>query len=632
MARSLLPAVLLLILAPPVTHAARWSPRRPITFSQRIEEASTVAFAQWMGTSGTADKPVGRYHVLYVAKTSKKVAVDQEVEIPGNYSHAAGEVVMLTRNVADWNDIWDPPITMSRSCYDYAILAPDPDEEERGRIRYFIRHLASRDAQILVDVFLEMEYTSFDNISAAAEIIPRDIVRARLRDDKTNPAQIGFYGMLLGYCGDKTDEQLLRQMVSNVARENEPSRVGICRLIVGYLALTGDTGLDWMDSIRIKNSDARFGETYAALWAVRFLWVHADGRLSRARLRQSVESLLDHPDLSDLAVTTLRRWEDWSQHDRFIQLFHRLGDKQPWTKTALVEYLVASTLVPPEIQADHREGFFKAAALIDLLAMTDPKLVARARLYAIRFTCAAADSPDGPVDPIIQKRRDRTLKRLEEIGAIVFRSDSQGPVTEVNANRTKILDNDLRGLADFHQMTDLSLEETAISDDGLRQLGDAVALVWLNLYRTKISDRGLRHVAKLKQLRFLPIGETKVTDQGLLHLKEMKQLTYLGLRGNSVTDRGVEHLGELTKLTGLYLGGTKVTDDGLKPLQKMTSLKKLWLNDTAITDKSIPLLATLKSLQELHVEDTKISTAGVVTLRRRLPACEILSAKGSGNR
>jgi hypothetical protein len=60
---------------------------------------------------------------------------------------------------------------------------------------------------------------------------------------------------------------------------------------------------------------------------------------------------------------------------------------------------------------------------------------------------------------------------------------------------------------------------------------------------------------------------------------------------------------------------------------EMTKLRKLWLNDTAVSDGAIRLLAELKSLRELHVEGSKITAEGVATLRRRMPACEILDGR-----
>ena len=346
---------------------------------------------------------------------------------------------------------------------------------------------------------------------------------------------------------------------------------------------------------------------------------------------------------------------------------HNPDFDEPRIKRAIIRYMLYIMRVPPEVQAHDPQEFRWAEKFIREIRDTRPKWIARTegvRIFRhgriVQITEPAIDpesqkpptpfrklladfasvfvlpaavfvlpkdpaADDPPVDPKAAERQTLILKRLKDIDALVFKSE--GIVVEVNANRTKITDDDLDGLREFLKMTDLSLEETAITDKGLAHLTKLDGLVWLNLYRTKITDDGLRHIAKLKRLELLPIGETKVTDKGLAHLKKMTRLTYLGLRGNPITDKGVAQLAGLTNLTSLYLGETKVTYAGLKSLAKMTKLKKLWLNDTAVSDEAIVLLAALKSLREIHVEKTKITAQGVAALRKRMPACEILDGR-----
>ena len=147
------------------------------------------------------------------------------------------------------------------------------------------------------------------------------------------------------------------------------------------------------------------------------------------------------------------------------------------------------------------------------------------------------------------------IDALKKLRAVVF--VKTGHVVEVNANRTKIVDDDLRLVAGFSEMTDLSLEQTKIGSASLVHLRRLKKLEWLNLYRTQVGDEGLRHLSALPKLRHLPIGETNITDAGLAHLATMKQLLYLGLRGNKITDAGLVHLRQLTNLRGLFLGETK---------------------------------------------------------------------------
>ena len=220
------------------------------------------------------------------------------------------------------------------------------------------------------------------------------------------------------------------------------------------------------------------------------------------------------------------------------------------------------------------------------------------------------------------ERDQQRVKQLKQLGATVF--SQQGEVVEVNANRTKITDQDLALLADFTQMTDLSLEKTTIGDAGIAHLGNLRRLEWLNLFQTRISDNSLQLLARIGSLQHLPIGETNVTDAGLVHVGKMKQLEYLGLRGNDVTDDGVKHLQNLVRLKGLHLGETRISDAGLMHLQGMTRLQKLWLDKTPVTNNAIPRLARLTRLRELHLAKTKVTSDGAERLRSLLPRCAVL--------
>ena len=56
-------------------------------------------------------------------------------------------------------------------------------------------------------------------------------------------------------------------------------------------------------------------------------------------------------------------------------------------------------------------------------------------------------------------------KKLKDLGARIFKTN--GVVSEINLNRSKITDAELKILVTFKKLTDLSLEQTKITDEGL---------------------------------------------------------------------------------------------------------------------------------------------------------------------
>ncbi len=85
--------------------------------------------------------------------------------------------------------------------------------------------------------------------------------------------------------------------------------------------------------------------------------------------------------------------------------------------------------------------------------------------------------------------------KLQALGGGVFTKG--GVVAEINLNRSKITDDQLKLVAGFGHLTDLSLEQTKIGDAGLAHLTDLAKLEWLNLFGTQVGDTGLVHLAKL---------------------------------------------------------------------------------------------------------------------------------------
>ena len=82
---------------------------------------------------------------------------------------------------------------------------------------------------------------------------------------------------------------------------------------------------------------------------------------------------------------------------------------------------------------------------------------------------------------------------LRKLGAGVF--TTAGEVTEINLNRSKITDTQIKLVAAFPKLTDLSLEQTKVTDNGLAHLTRLDKLEWVNLFQTQVGDDGLAHLS-----------------------------------------------------------------------------------------------------------------------------------------
>lgn len=222
----------------------------------------------------------------------------------------------------------------------------------------------------------------------------------------------------------------------------------------------------------------------------------------------------------------------------------------------------------------------------------------------------------------------RASKELRALGGSVFLDLKSGHVSEVNLNgNEKVVDETLRLISSFSELTDLSLESTNVGDRGVAHLAELRRLEWLNLYRTKITDAALETLSGIPSLTHLPIGETAVTDKGVALLVKLPGLQYLGLRGNRISDAAIADLVKLKSLTGLHLGETEVTDKALPSLAELPKLEELWLSDTSISDAGIRFWLKAEkrppALKRLHLQRTQTTVRVVKALREAWPDCEI---------
>jgi hypothetical protein len=157
-------------------------------------------------------------------------------------------------------------------------------------------------------------------------------------------------------------------------------KAGLDSMIACYLSLTGAEGLPLVEELFLKNKKSDYSETYAAIMALRF---HGDqsGIIDRSRVLESLRYMLDRPDLADLVIPDLARWEDWSQVERLVKLFRDADEKTSWVRVPVINYLRACPL------AEAKEAIVE-------LEKIDPQAVKRANTFYPLKPPAAAASPE----------------------------------------------------------------------------------------------------------------------------------------------------------------------------------------------------------------------------------------------
>ena len=90
--------------------------------------------------------------------------------------------------------------------------------------------------------------------------------------------------------------------------------------------------------------------------------------------------MLDRPQLADLVIPDLARWEDWASMPRLVKLFKEADEKSSWVRVPVINYLRAC---PDPAAVEH----------IKELEKIDPAAVKRANTFFPFGGSAGAAAP-----------------------------------------------------------------------------------------------------------------------------------------------------------------------------------------------------------------------------------------------
>lgn len=353
-----------------------------LTLTEQLSQSDVAVLVQWTeaekGTLEKAGKTVFEIKEIVKQSDKDKLKIGDQIVINRHRPGKKGNLFLLlgTKGTSiDWGD----PIEVTETSFHYISQAPPPEEKTSKRLRYFLKFLEYPDQMISNDAYAEFANAPYEDITPLAKDMPREKIRKWIVDPNTPVTRLGLYGLLLGLCGQESDVAFMEKKINEPTKE---FRLGIDGVISGYLLLTGSEGLDKIDQTKFIPKKVAFSETYAAMQALRFMWTYGDGRISKARLRKSMELLLDRPELTDLVVADLARWDDWSVLDRLMDMYGTGDYDIPSIKRAIVRYLLVAS------KGKNKKGggadpatAEKAKLLLDKLRKEDPKTVKSAERF-----------------------------------------------------------------------------------------------------------------------------------------------------------------------------------------------------------------------------------------------------------
>jgi hypothetical protein len=175
------------------------------------------------------------------------------------------------------------------------------------RLRFFLSHLQDEDEMLARDAYDEFARSPYGVIRQLKPYLDRSQVVQWLTDPEVPVHRRRLYMVLSSVCGEAQDAEMLERMMR---AEDRRSRAGLDAMIGCYLTLTGQAGMPLIEELFLKNHEAEYAETYAAILALRFHGTETE-MIPRSRILEALRSILDLPPLVNLVIPDLARWEGW---------------------------------------------------------------------------------------------------------------------------------------------------------------------------------------------------------------------------------------------------------------------------------------------------------------------------------
>ncbi len=233
---------------------------------------------------------------------------------------------------------WSTPIPLSERAETYLNDILELPEKGPQRLAFFQDYLRDEDTLLSRDSYDEFARAPYSEVIALKEFMKHDELVAWIKDKDISPSDRRLYLTMLGVCGSTADCPMLEEMMRS---DDRRLKGGLDAMIACYLTLQGADGMPLIEELFIQNRQAEYADTYAAIMAIRFHGQETDV-IPRPRLIESLRLMLDRPELADLVITDLARWEDWDAMGRLVELFKNADQKTSWVRVPVVNFLLVA--------------------------------------------------------------------------------------------------------------------------------------------------------------------------------------------------------------------------------------------------------------------------------------------------
>jgi hypothetical protein len=324
--------------------------------------------------------------------------------------------------------MWSTPLPLTERGIKYLSQILKLPKNGPERLAFFQNYLEDEDEMLARDAYDEFARAPYSEVKGLKEQMNHAQIVAWIKNPEIPASRRRLYLVMLGICGDEKDLPMLEEFMRSTDRK---AKSGLDSLIACYLTLKGEDGLALVEELFLANPKADYADTYAAIMAIRFHGSEG-GVIDKKSLVKSLHHMLDRPELADLVIPDLAKWEDWEVKDKLFELYKTANEKNSWVRVPVINYLRVCPL--PE-----------AKAMLKECEKIDPAAVKRANTF-FPVTPSTSTPPadkatkaeDSPAKPRSNSSLAMGGETLADAGAAPLppEDDGEAIITAVNEGAT----------------------------------------------------------------------------------------------------------------------------------------------------------------------------------------------------
>lgn len=339
------------------------------TFAEEIDSLDAAVFVRLISKAepetdddGYDSLPKSTFEVVKILKGDEHVKIGTKIETHYFGRDHDGTFIVMGTDSPDI--IWTSPLALSERGVEYVEKVVELPKDAT-RLQFFQDFLEDEDEMLARDAYDEFAKAPYSDIIDLKPHMNHKRVLHWIEDTENVPAsRRRLYLTMLGVCGGEEDAKLLETYMQSEVKED---KLGLDAMVACYLTLKGPDGMDLIKELYLANKESEYADTYSAIMALRFHGAETEV-IPKERVLEGFRCLLDRPDLADLVIPDLARWEDWSVMPKLFELYSDANAESNWIRVPIVNYVRACPLE-------------SADEMMEKLREVDPDAVKRASTF-----------------------------------------------------------------------------------------------------------------------------------------------------------------------------------------------------------------------------------------------------------